>query len=382
MKTLKLMLLFFVLLTLPLTCFAKTKGNDTLQLHFIDVGQADGILLVSPKGETVLWDGGRPGLCDRAIAYMQQLGIQSIDYLITTHYDADHCGCAKEILNEFPVEIAAYDRGDSNKKETKVFQQYVEAVGNKRETVEKGKTIVLDKGNPDSVVIKVVALNGNGVKTNNENDLSVACVVTFDNFNLFLGGDLSGINGGGFADIETGIAEEVGRVEVSKVSHHGSKYSSNEQFVRTLKPEVGIISVGTKATGNTYKHPTDVCLGRLHDAGINTYWTEEGEGVKPVPGKDIVGGNIVVEVPPQSNEFTVTYSNNKKETYPMWETYSVTTVVTPPPDKTKAKYAWSKNSSFYHYSNCLWVTKIKPQNLETGSTPPEGKTLHKGCPVK
>jgi beta-lactamase superfamily II metal-dependent hydrolase len=381
MKRLILMHLVLFVLIIALTAYGKGKGNDTLQLHFIDVGQADGILLISPKGETVLWDGGRPGLCDRAIAYMQQLGIQSLDYLITTHYDADHCGCAKEILNEFPVEIAAYDRGDSNKKETKIFQQYLDAVGNKRETVEKGKTIVLDKGNPDSVIIKVVALNGNGVNTKNENDLSVACVISFDNFNLFLGGDLSGINAGGFADIETGIADDVGRVEIYKVSHHGSKYSSNEQFVRTLKPEVGIISVGTKATGNTYKHPTEVCLGRLHDVGINTFWTEEGEGVKPVPGKDIVGGNIVVEVPHQSNEFTVTYSNNKKETYPMWEPYTISTVVTAPTDP-KAKYSWSKKSKVYHYSTCKWVSKISPQNLRTGSEPPEDRTLHKGCPVK
>lgn len=378
MKTTLRLALALFLLTLPLSAFGKVKGNDTLQLHVIDVGQADCILLISPKGETVLWDTGKKGSCNQIKAYLQQLGIQSLEYLITTHYDADHIGCTQNILEEFPVGIAAYDRGDSNPKSTQIFSKYLEAVGNKRETVEKGKTIVLDKGNPDSIVIKVVAVNGNGIKTKNENDLSVACVVTFNNFDAFLGGDLSGYNDGGFVDVETGIAEEVGRVEAYKVSHHASQYSSNEKFLQNLKPVVGIISVGTK---NTYHHPTSECLKRLHDAGIATYWTEEGEGVRPVPGRDVVGGDIVVEVPPQSNAFTITYNNNKKDTYPMWETYSVTTVVTPPPDR-NAKYAWSKIAKVYHYKDCWWVTKIKSKNLQTGSEPPEGRPLHKGCPSK
>jgi hypothetical protein len=173
------------------------------------------------------------------------------------------------------------------------------------------------------------------------------------------------------------VAPKVGKVEVYKVSHHGSKYSSNVQFLRTLKPEVGIISVGTKAKGNTFKHPADNCLDRLHEAGTNTYWTEAGEGAHPQPGRDVVGGNIVVEVIPRSNTFTVTYSNNKKDTYPMWETYQAV-----PPTPSAVKYAWSKKSSKYHYITCRYVDSISPQNLETGSTPPEGKTLHEGCPTK
>ncbi len=46
------------------------------------------------------------------------------------------------------------------------------------------------------------------------------------------------------------------------------------------------------------------------------------------------------------------------------------------------KYAWSKQAQVYHYFNCAWVKKIKPENLQTGDVPPEGRRLHRGCPTK
>lgn len=223
-----------------------------------------------------------------------------------------------------------------------------------------------------------MAFNGNGIETKNENDLSVACKVSFHNFDAFLGGDLSGFNQSPYKDIETSVAPKVGQVEVYKVSHHGSQYSSNEQFLRTLKPEIGIISVGTRSTGNTdtYRHPRAPCLARLHTAGINTYWTEKGNGVSAEPGHDIIGGNIIVEVKPRSDSFSVTYSNHNKDIYPMWEPFKAA------PSTGSAKYAWSKKSSMYHYITCRFVDIINSQNYQSGSTPPEGKTLHEGCPVK
>jgi beta-lactamase superfamily II metal-dependent hydrolase len=142
MKTSVYIVLALFLLTLPLSAFGKCNGSGNLQLHFIDVGQADGILLISPKGETVLWDGGRPGLCERAIAYMDQLGVRSLEYLITTHYDNDHIGCTKDILNKFPVEIAACDR-DGTFKKGKYYNKYIDAVSDKRKAAEEGMTITL-----------------------------------------------------------------------------------------------------------------------------------------------------------------------------------------------------------------------------------------------
>lgn len=89
------------------------QANGKLQLHFMNVGQGDGALLVSPGGETVLFDNGVLNYCDLPLSYLQQLGVQRIDYLIASHYHADHIGCTEEVLAEYPLQKQAYDRGST-----------------------------------------------------------------------------------------------------------------------------------------------------------------------------------------------------------------------------------------------------------------------------
>src|SRR5438046_2424788 len=87
------------LLLLVLT-FASAFGqaNGKLQLHFMDVGQGEGAVLVSPQGEVVLFDNGVRGNCDKPLSYLQQLGVTKIDYHIASHYHDDHIGCTREVL--------------------------------------------------------------------------------------------------------------------------------------------------------------------------------------------------------------------------------------------------------------------------------------------
>jgi beta-lactamase superfamily II metal-dependent hydrolase len=349
----------------------------------MDVGQGDGALLISPQGQTVLFDNGKRGKCDLPVSYLEQLGVTKIDYMIASHYHDDHIGCTEQVLGEFPLQVRAYDRGGTYSSAT--FNTYVSTVDGKRETATAGKVITLDQGSANPVTIQFVALNastagGQIVSTTNENDLSVVAVVHFGKFDAVMGGDLSGYKTDSYEDIETSVAPKIGQVEVYKVNHHGSRYSSNDGWLATLKPKVGIISTGV---GNDYEHPTQECLERLHAAGIKTYWTETGAGVAPEPGYDTVGKNIVVETAPGSATFTVTYNFQSVDTYPLWDAppgvVPTGDVSTGGPDTT-AGFAWSKNSSIYHYAGCKYVQNINPANLERGANPPPGKTLHAGCP--
>ncbi len=342
--------------------------NGKLQIHFMDVGQGDGALLVSPQGQTVLFDDGKRLNCDAPVSYLQQLGITKIDYLIVSHYHDDHIGCTTEVLNEFPLQTASYDRGGVYNSGT--YDKYVAKVGSKRVLATVGTTITLDSGSANPVRIELVALNGNGVVTTNENDLSLVATVHFGNFDAVIGGDLSGFKTDNYEDIETSVGPKVGQVEVYKVDHHGSAYSSNDTWLTTIKPKIGIISTGN---GNKYGHPTLECLERLHAANIKTYWTETGAGVEPDPKLDVVGGNIVVQNGPGEPTFTVTYGTGKVDSYPLWGGGGSGPPVT-------ATFAWSKNSSIYHLAACSFVKNISPANLQTGNTAPAGKTLHVGCP--
>lgn len=348
------------------------QANGKLQLHFIDVGQGMGALLVSPQGETVLFDDGVVNNCDKPLSYLQQLGVTKIDYHVTSHYHSDHIGCANQVFAEFPLQKTAYDRGSSYN--SSVYQQYVQAIGSHRKTAVAGTMVTLDQGSASPVTITFVALNGNGISTTNENDLSLVSLVSFEDFRAELGGDLSGENTGTYADIETGVAPKVGRVDVYDVHHHGSRYSSNPLWLSTLTPRIGIVSSGD---GNSYQHPTAECLERLHDADVHTYWTETGNGVAPDPEYDTVGGNIIITVAPGSHAFMVTPTKLgvASVTFPTWLS-GTSTASTP----AAVQYAWSKKSSVYHLANCKYVANISPDNLVQSTTPPAGKTLHNGCP--
>jgi beta-lactamase superfamily II metal-dependent hydrolase len=355
----------FVLLSL----ISYGQANGKLQIHFMDVGQGDGALLISPNGETVLFDDGVRNDCDRVKAYLDQLGITHIDYHIASHYHDDHIGCAVPVLQEFPLKKQAFDRGSFYKKKSGTFTSYTNFVGSLRKTALEGMALILDKSNSNPVKIEFVALNGDGVVTDDENDLSLVSVVRFGQFDAVFGGDLSGFNEGGYKDIESSVAPKVGQIEVYKVNHHGSRYSSNSKWLDTIKPKIGIISCGD---GNKHRHPTSDCLSRLHSTGMTVYWTEKGNGVLPVVGKDKVGGNIIVEVEPAKTTFTVTYAGTNTDSYQVWNPIDV--------PNSEQKFAWSSKSRFYHFANCASVLSISPANLKRGSEPPPDKELHTGCP--
>ena len=289
------------------------QANGKLQIHFMDVGQGDGALLVSPQGETVLVDNGVAGHCDKPVSYLQQLGVTKLDYHIASHYHADHIGCTTEVLAQFPLQKDALDRGGQYSSAT--YTEYLAAVGTHRRTAYPGTRLVLDADSNQPVEIEVVAYNGTEIQTTNENDLSVVAVVHFGKFHVELGGDLSGFNTGDYKDIETGVAPLVGQVEVYKVHHHCSQYSTNDAWLRVTKPIVGSVSVGD---ANGYGHPTQECLERLHEANVKTYWTENGAGATPEPGHDVVAGSVIVEVQPAAESFTVRYGRTTVDRYAVW----------------------------------------------------------------
>jgi competence protein ComEC len=357
------------------SCWAAiAQQNGKLQIHFMDVGQGDGAVMISPKGEIVMFDSGLGGHSDLPISYLQQLGVDHVDYHITSHYHNDHMGCVPEVLSEFPLRKFAYDRGGSYN--SSQFDRYVRTVGDKRKQAVDGTSLVLDRGSNAPVRIDFVASNGNGVETDNENDMSLVSVVHFGKFDAVFGGDLSGMDANQYADIETSVGPKVGEVEVYKVNHHGSRYSSNEVWLKAIHPKIGIISCGD---GNSYRHPTAACLTRLHASDVQcVYWTERGNGAQPHPPQDKVGGNILIEVEPGSTKFKVIYAGQQVDEYDDWDTPASGPAANPlgAANAITNGFSWSKASRVYHDSSCPFVKNISPWNLETGNTAPEGKQPH------
>jgi beta-lactamase superfamily II metal-dependent hydrolase len=297
-----------VILILLFASIALGQTNGKLQLHFIDVGQGDAAILISPLGKIVMFDNGPQGKnCDKALLYLKQLKVSEINYHVASHYHGDHIGCTSKLLNKFPLTLFALDRGCSYT--SGLFDKYEKAVRSKRMQVSfDDSTVTLDEDSDTPVFITFVALNcatvtsechdGSGEE---ENNYSLVAVIQFGSFRAVMGGDLSGLDKGQYRDIESLVADKMESVDVYKVHHHGSDYSSNSAWLKKIKPKVGIISVGD---GNNHGHPVAGCLKRLHDAGVKTYWTGKGNGAKPQE-HDVIGGNIRIEVQPNADEFQV-----------------------------------------------------------------------------
>src|SRR5262245_4646004 len=285
------------LATLLVPAVALALGNGKLQIHHIDVGQGDGALLISPLGQTALFDDGVYTDCSVIKSYLQSLGITTVDYHFCSHYHADHLGCIDDLAAiAIPIGTPAYDRGSSYSSAS--YTSYLNTLGAKRHTMTKGQVITLDAGSANPVTITCVDLNGAGVYSpsgSDENAKSLVLRVTYGAFDEEISGDLTGDPPSG-NDVETTVGPEVGDIEVYKVHHHGSRYSSNNNWLNATTPEVAIISTGN---GNSYGHPTADALNRMHSHNVKTYWTETGAGATPNPTWDkVANGTIVIQADP------------------------------------------------------------------------------------
>ncbi len=267
----KIRLWLILLLIFSITVFAQ----DLLKIYCIDVDQGDATLIVSPTNQYILIDAGdiSGNYGDSVYRFIKNLGITHLKHTIATHYHADHIG-------GFPVVICSlsgganrndsvlgwcYDRGDSNPTLTQPYNSYVTVctLNNKRRIIGLGETLDLGGG---AMMICVArngqVVNGTGVTPNEENDRCLAFILKYGHFKFFIGGDLSGSNQAGYRDVESWVAPVVGKIDVLRVNHHGSKYSSNRTFLDSLKPRVAIISVGNNPYGYPFQEVIDSLVSR------------------------------------------------------------------------------------------------------------------------
>ncbi len=293
-----------------------------LKIHHINVGQGDCTLIVSPTGRTVLIDAGNNGLgTSKVLPYLQSLGVATLDYVVTTHYHADHMGGSDEVINGITgLHVGmVYDRGTVHTvPTTAVYTSYVpaatSAVGG-RQPLTPGQVIDLGGGATLTCLATDGSVLGTGVvpsATSSENDLSNAWLLSFNEFRYFTGGD-SGGETTYYADLETPISLVVGKVDAFKVNHHGSKYSTNQTFLNALNPTSAVIMVGD---GNTYGHPVQTVLDRLATANCYTYLTEAGNGGTLAAGRGAVANGNVVIATTGHNTYTVSYGS-QTDSYPL-----------------------------------------------------------------
>ncbi|WP_225340467.1 MBL fold metallo-hydrolase [Lysinibacillus capsici] len=234
-----------------------TAGHE-MQVHFIDVGQGDSILIESPSGKTMLIDGGVKGAGQQIVSYLKELGINKLDIVVATHPDADHIGGLISVLDNMTIE-QFYDSGKVHTSQT--FEEMLTRIDEKNipyHVPKIGDDIEFDKD------VNVKVLNANDQATDN-NDASIVLKMTYGNVSFLLTGDAG-------VALEKEMLQYDVKATVLKAGHHGSNTSSSEEFIQAVKPEVTILSYGED---NKYGHPHAEIVDRLQAIGSKIYATAD-----------------------------------------------------------------------------------------------------------
>jgi competence protein ComEC len=255
--------------------------DGDLEIHHIDVGQADSTLLVTPDGETVLIDTGdwRQDGSD-VISYLDSEGIDRIDHLVSTHAHADHIGGHAAVIEHFETERngigAAYDSGVAHTSAT--YENYLDAIDEYDVdlfTVEEGDELPV--GGVDATVLNPAAgESGDDLHYN-----SVTIALEFGEFSYLTTGDAEDRAEQQLVDDWRDRLD----ADAYQAGHHGSSTSSTAPFMNAVDPEIAIVSSGYD---NQYGHPHDEVLADYADRGIETYWTGvHGDVVLTTDGTDL-----------------------------------------------------------------------------------------------
>jgi competence protein ComEC len=248
-------------------------SGDELQVHVLDVGQGDSILIVAPGGKTVLVDAGTPGSGKVVADAMNRYGLKQIDLMVATHAHADHIGGADEVIRATKV-LSVLDSQVPNA--TKNYEDFLKAIkerGAKYIGAEPGQKFDLGGGANLTVLAPLKPLFTKDQLRSGANEPNANSVVTrldYGDFSMILTGD---------AEAETEDRLMKGganlKAKVLKVGHHGSRYASSDEFLRAGGFESALISDGAD---NRYGHPSQEALDRFKALGIKIYRTDlQGE---------------------------------------------------------------------------------------------------------
>lgn len=233
------------------------KGEDVI-VSFIDVGQADSIFIQS-DGETMLIDAGTNDKGSTVVKYLENLGINKIDYLVGTHPHEDHIGGLDDVIDNFEIGTIYMPKVQTN---TKTFEDVLDSISKKNLSITSpnvGDTFQI--GNAKCQLI--CSATGTNLEKDNLNLSSIVIRMVYGNQSFLFTGD---------AEIENEEQMEVSKTTVLKVAHHGSDTSSSEEFLEKVDPEIAVISVGE---GNTYNHPNQTVIYRLNKIGAKIYRTDK-----------------------------------------------------------------------------------------------------------
>lgn len=237
---------------------AKADGQGDMAVHFIDVGQGLAILVQS-GGENLLYDGGNRSHADEVVQYLKNQQVETINYMISSHYDEDHLGGLVKCLDNFEVEHVL---GSDYVHTSDLFNTFMNTATAHAIIVEYpsvGDTYEFGTGS-----FTVMAPDG---ISQNSNDNSVVIRLVNGNNSFMFMGDAEETSEQDM--ISTGMNLDC---DVLSLGHHGSASSTSWDLLEAASPSWAVISCGLN---NSYGHPAAETMGKLSDMDIPVFRTDD-----------------------------------------------------------------------------------------------------------
>lgn len=241
-----------IAVTLPPETEPTEPEVEGLYVHFIDVGQAD-CMLLECNGNFAIVDGGNAADGQKVVDYLAEQGVESLDLLVATHPHEDHIGGLPYVLENYPVENfwsseIPYSNGNTTSLLNAAAGQHLTF-----HVPEIGE--VFELGDATITMIGPVHM-----KYEDVNNISLVLMVQYGDIRFLLTGDMERE---AEADLLASGADV--KADVLKVGHHGSYTSTSYHFLREVAPTYGVICVGSN---NDYGHPHNDPMSRLRDAEV------------------------------------------------------------------------------------------------------------------
>lgn len=251
------------------------SAEGTLEVHVIDVGNADA-LLVRQEDKAMLIDAGERGDGDEILDYLSSRGVERLDLVIATHPHADHIGGMADVIREVEIgEFLIAYMPEEDTPTTAVYLDMLEALVDRDVTVTEAVAgDIYALGTAELTVLAPLT------EDDDPNAMSVVTRLSFgENRFLFMG------------DAEREVERQIlqsGRpvsADVLKVGHHGSNTGTHDKFLERVSPDYAILTCGE---GNSYGHPHREVVAKLKEASVATYRSDlHGHIVFVSDGKSI-----------------------------------------------------------------------------------------------
>jgi competence protein ComEC len=267
------LLTIFIVIFIFSFLFMSINRNNYLEIVYLDIGQGDSILIKDPSGANLLVDTGSSAVASQKIQKELSFFNKSLDNIILTHPDSDHSGGLDAIVSSINTKNVAIS-SENNYSEILKEKDFLVSSVNTFNNILLSANIKLDIISPEPRMIG----SGNGK--------SIVNTMLYGNFNFIFTGDADSeterkLVSQGYFDKN----ENKNIVNILKVGHHGSDTSSSEIFLKKIKPEYCIISVGRN---NKYGHPVKNAMERLEKYCKNIYRTDkDGNVALETDGKNL-----------------------------------------------------------------------------------------------